>query len=177
MDRSSEKDVAKGVVAGLLGGLVGSWAMLKFIEGPGPRLERAMQGRPEPTAEGERRQAEATESVTMQAAEVFYHAGTGGELTRAERVDAGDVVHYAFGALMGIGYGVAAEYLPVVGAGLGTVFGTGLWVGTDLAAIPAAGFAVWPGAEPGSAHVAHCAAHLVYGMTMEGVRRLVRWAL
>ena len=174
----SEKDqLGVGVLAGVVGGLVGSWVMLKFIEGPGPALERTMQGRPEPMAEEARRQAEVTESVTMQAAETFYHAATSGELTHEERAKGGAVVHYAFGGLMGLGYGVVAEFLPVVGVGMGTVFGTVLWAGTDLVSVPAVGFAAWPGEEPGSAHVAHWAAHVVYGMTMEGTRRLVRWVL
>ena len=175
---TDEKDsLGVGIVAGLVGGLVGSWVMLKFIEGPGPRFERAVQGRPEPTAEEAWRQHEATDSVTMQAAETFYHAATGGKLTHGERARAGGAVHYAFGGLMGLGYGVAAEYLPVVGLGMGAAFGTMLWAATDLVSIPAVGFAARPGEEPGSAHVAHLAAHLVYGMTMEGMRRLVRWVL
>ena len=177
MQRKGEADLARGVVAGLLGGLVGSWVMLKFIEGPGPAMERALQGRSKPTAEEERRQAEQAESVTMQAAETFYHAGTGGHLTHAERAVDGEVVHYAFGTLMGLGYGVVADYAPVVSVGMGAAFGTVLWAGTDLLSIPAVGFAASPGEEPGSAHVAHWMAHVVYGAAMEGTRRLVRWVL
>lgn len=177
MQRKGDADLAKGVVAGLLGGLIGSWVMLKFVEGPGPAFERAMQGRRKPTEEEERQQAASAESVTMQAAETFYHAGTGGHLTHAQRAEDGEVVHYAFGTLMGLGYGVVAEYAPVVGVGLGGAFATVLWAGTDLTSIPAVGFAVSPGEEPGSAHVSHWAAHVAYGMTMEGVRRLVRWVL
>lgn len=176
MGADGKDSLGVGILAGVVGGLVGSWVMLKFIEGPGPRFERAMQGRPEPTGEEARRQAAATESVTMQAAETFYRVATGGELTHAERVEGGEVVHYVFGALMGLGYGVVAEYLPV-GVGMGAAFGTVLWAGTDLVAVPAVGFAAWPTEEPGSAHVAHWAAHLVYGVTMEGTRRLVRWLL
>ncbi len=177
MQRKGDADLAKGVVAGFLGGLVGSWVMLKFIEGPGPAIERAIQGQRRPAADDEKRQAEQTESVTMRAAETFYHAGTGGHLTHAERAEEGTVVHYAFGTLMGLGYGVVADYAPVVGVGLGAAFGTVLWAGTDLSAIPAAGFSSWPTEEPGSAHVSHWAAHVVYGMAMEGTRRLVRWVL
>ena len=166
-----------GAVAGLVGGLVGSWVMLRWIEGPGPRLERVLQGRPEPTGDEVRRQAEETESVTMQAAETFYHAASEGHLTHAERARAGEAVHYGFGALMGVAYGVAAEYLPVVGVGMGAAFGTVLWAGTDLPSVPAVGFAAWPTEEPGSAQVGHWGAHVAYGVAMEATRRLVRWVL
>ena len=177
MERDEKDSLGVGIVAGLVGGLVGSWMMLQFIEGPGPWFERAMQGRPEPTAKETERQAAETESVTMQAAETFFHAGTGGHLTHQERAEAGDAVHYAVGALTGLGYGVVAEYAPVVGVGMGAAFGTVLWAGTDLVSIPAVGFAAWPGEEPGSAHVAHWVTHVVYGMTMEATRRMVRWVV
>ena len=177
MQRSGDADLVKGVLAGVVGGLVGSWVMLKFVEGPGPAFERAMQGQRKPTAAEEREQAAGTESVTMQAADTFYHLGTGGHLTHEERAEEGEAVHYVFGALMGMGYGVVTEYVPVVGVGMGGAFGTALWAGTDLTSIPAVGFAAAPWEEPASAHASHWAAHMVYGIVMEGTRRLVRWGL
>ena len=171
---SSEPNFGKGLVAGLAGGLVGSWLMMRFIRGPGPVLERAVQGAPEPVSPSDGH-GDIPDSVTMQAADLFFNKATGGgHLTHEEREHAGELVHYLFGTMMGVGYGVAAEYLPWAGAGLGSVFGTVLWMGTDLTSIPATGFAKPPAEEPGSAHVAHWAAHVVYTVTMELVRRGVR---
>lgn len=63
---------------------------------------------------------------------------------------------------MGGLYGGAAEFSSIVGLGLGSAFGTLLWAGTDLVAVPAVGFAALPTEEPTSAHVAHWLAHVVY---------------
>lgn len=175
MAEQKKAEVGRGIVAGVVGGLLGSWVMLKFIEGPGPALEHRLQHRPEPGPEQERQQAASTESVTMQAAETFYHAGTGEHLTHEQRAKGGEAVHYAFGALMGAAYGATAEYLPIVTVGSGLAFATVLWAGTDLVSVPAVGFAAWPTEEPGSAHLAHWLAHVTYGTAMETTRRLLRW--
>ena len=174
------KSVVAGVLAGTASGLVGSWLMLHFIEGPGFRLLEGLKS-PEDHAQDAERSRQRTntgqpptpDSVTMQAADTFArHAPRGRSLTHEERKQAGAVVHYVFGALMGAAYGTAAELTPLPTLGVGALFGTVLWLGTDLLSVPAVGFAPWPDGEPPAAHLTHWLAHLVYGM--EGTRRLLR---
>ncbi len=174
-----ERNVWKGMAVGAVSGVVASWLMLQFSEGPGSRWVEA--GKTAADREAERRRQEQhgldnPDSVTMQAAEAFAtHVPGGRPLSFEERQRGGAAVHYGFGALMGAVYGVATEMAPVVGIGLGIPFGTVLWAGTDLLAVPAVGLAKWPMDEPASAQGTHWLAHLVYGVGMETTRRLGRW--
>ncbi len=174
-------NVGLGLLVGVVSGLAGSWLMLRFIEGPGSRMLEEMKT--DEDRAGDAREAEwlradgqaEPDSVTMQAADVLASKLSGGQhLTHEERAKYGTVVHYAFGGLMGAVYGATAEFWELPTVGLGSVFGTALWLGTDLWSVPAVGFAKWPSEEPGAAHLTHWMAHLVYGMGMEGTRRLLR---
>ena len=174
-------EVGLGALVGALSGLAGSWLMLRFIEDLGPRLLEGLKSEREHAAdraedEARSRQGMAEpDSVTMQAADVFATMARGGRhLTHEERAKGGTLVHYAFGTLMGVAYGMTAEVWEVPTVGWGGVFGTALWLGTDLVSVPAVGFARWPEEEPAAAHLTHWMAHMVYGVGMEGTRRLLR---
>jgi len=173
--------MAVGAVVGALSGLAGSWLMLRFVEDLGPRLLEGLKTedeRAKDRRETMRQMAKdggEPDSVTMQAADLFTRAATGGRhLTHEERRQGGTLVHYGFGAVMGAAYGMTAEVWPLPTVGVGSVFGTALWLGTDLLSLPAFGFTKWPAEEPAAAHVTHWMAHMVYGMGMEGTRRLLR---
>jgi hypothetical protein len=100
---------------------------------------------------------------------------TGKTLDREQKKTAGRAVHYAFGTLMGIVYGVSAELLPEATTGAGTAFGTLLYLGADEVAVPA--FQLSPAPTPGAPatdRLQHWAAHVVYGGSLELVRSLVR---
>ncbi len=171
------RNVTAGLLAGTASGLVASWLMLRFIQGPGFKLGESLKTQDDRNADAAERQhaPELPETVTMQAADTFAsHAPGGRHLSRAEKETGGTVVHYAFGALMGAAYGLIAEYTALPGIGFGTVFGTVLWLGTDLVSVPAVGFAKWPTEEPAAAHLSHWLAHIVYGTGMETTRKLLR---
>ncbi len=172
------RNYTAGLLAGTASGLVASWLMLRFIQGPGFHLQESLKtqdNRNQDAAEQQHRGLDQPETVTMQAADTFAsHAPGGRHLSRAEKERGGTVVHYVFGALMGAAYGLVCEYNTLPGVGLGTVFGTVLWLNTDLWSVPATGFAKWPTQEPAAAHLSHWLAHLVYGTGLETTRRLLR---
>ena len=175
------RNLGAGLLAGAASGLAASWLMLRFIQGPGFQLQESLKTERDQRADAihARRRQQAgqpePETVTMQAADTFAsHAPGGRHLSLEEKQGAGTVVHYAFGALMGAAYGAVSEYTTLPGLGLGTVFSTALWAGTDLLSIPAVGFAKWPIEEPAAAHLSHWLAHLVYGTGMETTRRVLR---
>jgi putative membrane protein len=171
---SKKKHLVRGVLAGMAGGLVASWVMNEFMAGPGQKLQQAIQN-----DDQNERQAiqgdEPAEDATMKAADAIVNVATGGDhLSWEGKQRGGPVVHYAFGTLMGGIYGGLAEYCPPVRASFGTAFGSALFTGADLIAVPLLNLGPVPTEQPKSALASPFAAHVVYGITTELVRRLVR---
>jgi putative membrane protein len=74
-------------------------------------------------------------------------------------------------------YGALAELSPTVAAGAGVPFGAALWLAADELAVPALGLSKPLPEYPPSVHANALAAHLVYSLTTDLVRRAVRRAL
>lgn len=154
----------KGLLAGAVGGLVGTAVMT----GAQLALQRVLPGGqaggggPNPT-----------EEVADAVARAVHRRPLG---PRA-RAAGGNVVHFAFGTTMGAVYGLAAELLPAVTRGGGLGFGTALMIAADEVALPALRLAPPPHRAPLAAHAMGLGAHLVYGGASEAVRRAVRAAL
>lgn len=169
-----EKHLARGIAAGMAAGFAASWMMNAFMSNPGQKLQQAVQT-PE---ENEREAIESEapkEDATMKTADAVVSTITGGKhLAWNERQQAGSVVHYAFGSLMGALYGGSAEYWPIVRSGFGAIFGAVLFVGADLIAVPVLKFGPSPAELPAKAEVSPLAAHLVYGITTELFRCAIR---
>ena len=154
--------LSRGVVAGVIGGLVGSLWLKAFIVGgrslrAGAWVTPLDQGGP-----------------AHQVAHLVVKALTGRGLTPAGRVVGGEVVHYAFGAVVGGFYGGLAEYAPWTTAGIGTVFGTGVFLAADETSMPALGLVNKPWEETLAAQTEHYLAHLLFGISAELTRRAVR---
>lgn len=170
-----KKHPVRGVLAGVAGGLVAAWAMNVWSEGPGVSLTEQLETPEEQKAAAAQSDGE---DATMKAADALNAQATGGQhLTHDERAADGPKVHYAFGAIMGGLYGGLAEYAPFVRSGFGTVYGSALFAGGDLLAVPALGLSKPLSAYPPASYASPFASHLVYGATTELVRRMVRWAL
>jgi uncharacterized membrane protein YagU involved in acid resistance len=161
---SKQKSLWRGVLAGIAGGLAAAWMMNEFMAGPGQELRQAVQSdeenRQQPAHSGEPK-----EDATMKAAEDIVHT------------EAGPIVHYAFGAIAGGLYGGLAEYSSVVTSGFGTSFGGILFSLADFLAVPALNLAPSPMDQPASAQASPFAAHIVYGVSTELVRRMLRMLL
>lgn len=99
---------------------------------------------------------------------------TGNQIPPDKKKQAGNAVHYTFGTLMGLAYGLTTEFLPEVSAGAGTAFGTMLFLGADELAVPALRLAPPPTQTTPVDHLQHWAAHVVYGGTLELTRGLLR---
>jgi putative membrane protein len=75
---------------------------------------------------------------------------------------------------MGGVYGGLGEYSSLARSGFGTTFGSVLFTGADLVAVPALSLSGAPTDSPASSYATPLAAHLVYGATTELVRRIIR---
>jgi hypothetical protein len=139
---------------------------VKLAQGESPlRIthEQAQQKKRDAAQEG------STEIVARKIAEA---AGT--TLDTEQKKSAGQAVHYTFGTLMGIVYGVSAEMLPEATTAGGTAFGTLLYLSADEVAVPALQLAPVPADSPSFDRLQHWAAHVVYGGSLELVRSLIR---
>jgi uncharacterized membrane protein YagU involved in acid resistance len=173
MNNQNHRSAWKGLVAGVVGGIVASWAMdrfqywwLSFGSGDERQLQ---QTQPD---ENIRDEPATVKTASVISERVFGHA-----LTVKEKELAGPAVHYAVGTTAGAVYGVAAEYEPYVTNLTGIPFGATFWMVVDEGALPLLGLAKGPTAYPISNHAYALASHLVFGLTAEVVRSAVRRAL
>ena len=171
----ADKHPVRGVLAGVAGGLVAAWMMNQWSEGPGAALTKGLE-----TPEEQKRAASlsAGEDATMKTADgIFSAANDGQHLSKEDKAKGGPIVHYTYGALMGGLYGALAEYSKLIRSGFGTTYGTALFVGGDLLAVPALHLSPPLEEFPAASYAGPYTSHLVYGATTELVRRLVRVVL
>lgn len=158
----------KSIGAGALGGLAASFAMNQF--------QAVLSSAKKAVAEGPEGQQESSgggEDANVKTAEAISEKLGGHKLSEAEKKWAGPAVHYGFGTLMGAVYGALEHSVPEIGLGRGALFGTALWLGADEIAVPAFGLSGPPTETPVSSHLSGLAAHLVYGLVTDLVKRSV----
>lgn len=148
---AKEKSLAKGLIAGLIGGLVGTLAKTLAERMFPPRTH----GEPEPP--------------DVAAERVAGHA-----LDPNTRSVAAEGIHWGFGSAVGAAYGAMAEYYPAITAKEGASFGMALEALTHETALPALGFSAQPEDEGLRERASEVTSHVVYGVTTEFVRNLVR---
>ncbi len=152
--------IARGALAGLVGGIVASLAM-DGLQAILARLSDADSG-------GE--SDSDAEPTTNKAADGVARLVTGDEVADANKPLAGQAMHYGLGAVLGVAYGIAAAFEPRVTTASGTLFGLTTATVLDEGAVPALGLADAPWKTPASGHLYSLASHLVFG----GVTELVR---
>lgn len=167
---SSDAHVTRNVVAGLIGGLVASYAMEHF-QGALSRISEDMGGAS--GGGGQQHRKPESEPATYKAADAAARALTGKPLPKAERPFGGSIVHYAFGGAVGAIYGAAASQNEDVTGWGGLPLGATVWLLADEIGVPLSGFSKAPTEYPLTSHVSALATHLVYGLTTEAVRRLL----
>jgi uncharacterized membrane protein YagU involved in acid resistance len=174
--------VARGTVAGFIGGLVASWVMNRYqaVENR-PVIVRRIEeletfvGIPheeaKPAAAAAQIDGDAPTVMVAQkiSREMFNH-----ELSPLEKKVAGPAVHFGYGAAVGAIYGGLSELLPVVGIGLGIPYATLLCVAGGEIAVPALGLSKPPTQVPPASHASSLATHFVYGITLDISRRILR---
>jgi uncharacterized membrane protein YagU involved in acid resistance len=175
----------KGIAAGAVAGLAGSWTMNQFQsliqnrpeekEQPHGAQSAKKHNNPQQSSKAQKNDEDInpTEKVAEAVAENILDT----KLTKEERRTGGSAVHYAFGTLTGAAYGTAAELFPKTSIGVGAPFGAAFWLAADEVAVPLMGLSKPPTEYPASTHVSSFASHIVFGVTAELVRRAVRRAL
>jgi len=181
--RAHRPSVLRGIITGATAGIAATLIMdqfLKLISASQKAIEKQVK-----LAQGnspwkiaheqvqQEQQAAQQEDSTEIVARKIANA-TGKTLDMEHKKTAGQAVHYTFGTLMGIVYGVSAELVPEATTGAGAAFGTLLFLGADEVAVPAFQLSPAPTDTPAKDHLQHWAAHVVYGGSLELVRTLLR---
>lgn len=148
----------KGLLAGAAGGLIASFAMVKFSS-------LFMSG-----SNSEQGQEDSTVRAASAIVKALFHH----ELRPEQKVAAGPVIHYLFGSTMGATYGVLVEFWDEARTGWGLPFGAVVWLGAHVIVVPAFGLSKPITRNAPSAEAIEGAAHLVYGAMLESVRRSIR---
>jgi putative membrane protein len=156
-----ERTLAVSLDGGMLGGLVGAAAMSAVHTA----LSRLQPPEPPPSLERE-------DDSTVKVAEALSRTIRRAPLPESAKPIAGSVVHYAFGATMGLAQGAVAGRIPLAGLGGGLGFGAAVWLGAHVVTVPALGLAPSPRSQPLSKEGLELALHLLFGVCTEQVRRV-----
>jgi len=181
--RKDKPSVLRGIATGVAAGIAATLIMDQFqkLSSAGQKVvekQKKLADGESPSqiaheqAASEQKAAEqegSTEIVARKIAEA-----TGNQLDKESKKIAGQAVHYTFGTLMGIFYGISSELIPEVTTGAGTAFGTLLFLAADEIAVPAFQLSPSPANTPATDQLQHWAAHVVYGGSLELVRSLLR---
>lgn len=152
-------DPGRAFFAGAVGGLVASFAMSQFHS-----LLQNAESSPQDNED----------DSTLKAASAISEAVLQRELTTHQKKAAAPLVHYGFGTSVAAAYGAAAEMLPVLRIGWGTAFGTVVWLGAHVIAVPLLGLSKPVTQSTPRREAVELGAHSVYGAVVESVRRLLR---
>lgn len=150
-----EPDYLRGFLAGMIGGLVGTG--IKMI------VDRSLPtGQPQEEHDARLQLVEGAEELTDT------------RISHKREETAQQAINIAFGALVGGVYGVIVEAAPAVQAPAGVPFGAALWTAAHKIALPAFGLGSNPMKEPLSLQAGQLGSHMIYGATVEMIRRSVR---
>ena len=155
---TGDRSLAKGILAGLLGGLVATAAKTLAEKAYPPRTE----GQPEPPEV---------------LADAVSEKIAGHELSETPKAVASEAIHWAFGAATGAAYGALAEFYPAATAREGATFGMTLMALTHEGALPAMGLAAEPAEQTTREKSSEMVTHVIFGVVTEVVRKAVRKVL
>jgi putative membrane protein len=168
---SNGHELLKAALAGATAAIVGT-VMMNYAQ---RWWTLAMDGRAPASAADEHDARDWQERSEHQnanevAAQALATATVHRRLTTRELALAARVIHFGFGAAVGALHGIYAQHNPKYRTGI--ALGTALWLTADEIAMPVMGLSRSTLQRPLEMHLQSFAAHLVYGVTTEQVRRL-----
>lgn len=157
-------DLLRATLVGVAAGISASFVMNQF---------QAALGSLPKNGDSDSDEGEKSKPTTVKAADVVSGAVTGKPVSNEMRGVAGAAVHYGFGALLGGLYGAVGAVEPGLRAGFGTAYGAAAALVADEAMVPAMGLSPPPQETPASSHAYGMVSHLVFGIALEGSRRVI----
>lgn len=156
---------------GALAGAAGSLVQNLFFKATTKIAPKPPKGAFQPP-EVLQRNEQPTETVARRVVEKLAKRGP---LDAADKKRAQPIVHYAFGSLWGIAYGLSRESVPALETVPGAIgWGALVWALSDNVILPGFRLAAWPQKYPAKTHAYALGAHLVYGLSVMAAYRLLR---
>jgi putative membrane protein len=149
-----ERSLLKGMLAGLVGGLVAT---------AGKSLAEKVF--PPKTPGGAVSQSMLAQKISGK---------VGHELSVREQQAVAHTLHWGLGAAAGAAYGGVAEYFPSATGKDGANFGMALATFTHEGGLPALAFVARPKPQSGMERTSEVVSHVVFGLVTETVRRFLR---
>jgi hypothetical protein len=164
---STARAACLGAVAGLAGTLAMNIAQRLWTIGAGDHPPESAAGPHDARDWQERDEGQNSNELAAQTAASMV----GLQLTEQQLAVAAPIVHFSFGAAVGAVYGMyVARRGEWTRSGLG--LGTALWLTADEIAMPLLGLSRSTLRRPFEKHAQSLAAHFVYGVVTERVRRV-----
>lgn len=169
---ASSPSLTATVVTGAVAGLIASW--VKSQDEPVLQKVAERLTPPAPAQKG-LPAADAGNTAVMPPALVVdkaTKAATGIPATLDTKTVLTPVLHYGMGAAQAVAYFLAARRWPAVTAWFGTAAGALAFLGTHGSTLPAMGVQTPPARLPASWWLWEGCSHLLFGVTVEALRRL-----
>jgi hypothetical protein len=166
-----------GLVAGVIGGVVATWVLDSYQRGAAAatRQGESAAGLDPVLSQQQEEQQKGQERAHGEVAERLSKAISGTGLSSRQRRQAAPYVHYAVGAIAGGIYGFSVEIVPMVKRGYGTGYASLIFLGGSQLLVPWLDLGPAPQKTPPAVKAGGLSAHMVYGATLETVRRFLRW--
>ena len=149
--RAAGPSLAKGLLAGLIGGVIATAAKSFGEKIYPPRTH----GEPEPP-------------------DLLAEKLAGHPLDHSAKAASSETIHWTFGALAGATYGAVVEFYPAAAAKEGASFGLVLATMTHGSALPAMGLSASPDNQTTRERTSEMSTHVLFGVVTEIVRKSVR---
>ena len=179
--RRSKSAIRAGLVAGLVAGLAASFAMNLAMrlgaivsEASDPfESEAAREDRLAKRIRHFQELGDPNQEILSRASlRLFRH-----EIPTVQLQKTATAVHYVFGTALGCAYTAVADLFPAISSGTGLGFGLGWWGAVNEVLLPKSGLLPPVKNIPKQMHAAMLVSHVVYGISLEQVRRSVRGML
>ena len=151
---TAKKIIVKGVVAGLVAGIIATGVKTVWEKGFPVREQ-------------------STDSPPLILANRALQAAGEGNLSEGRKPPVESVIHWTFGILVCVAYGVLAEKYPPARAGYGLLFGVALYSVTHATVLPALDTEPWFFNNKPAFALSEFTGHLAYGVAAETTRRFV----
>ena len=168
---SRKSSLWKGALAGAAGGALGT-LVLNLVQKASLEGTREVENH---WADGHKYTKQQQQLLdTFEQAHVATAEAVVGHVPYRRRERTAMQVEFAFGIVCSALYGAAAEYVPAVTTGFGSMYGAVLFTGASEVVLPAIHFVPSPVNRTPIQHLGGLAGNVVYGLTTEAVRLLFR---